>query len=181
MSNTFKKVHQTASRVRYRFNLLKEEFIDDNILSSYLSKIKGVNKVRVNKKASSIIFNIEDTEVCYEIETILDKLSLDDLLNDGSYNSLSLAYVKEDAPTLNGVIRASSALISERFISNDFLKASLTIGAAAPMLIDGTKELFSEGLTSKVLESAAVAVSVFRKDYLAANSTNAMFELGEYI
>ena len=36
-------------------------------------------------------------------------------------------------------------------------------------------------LTSKVLESAAVAISIYRKDYLAANSTNAMLELGEYI
>jgi len=181
MSNTFKKVHQTSCRARYRFNLLKEEFIDDNILSAYLEKIKGVNSVRVNKKASSIIFNIKNTEVCYEIESILDKLTLDDLLNDGSSNSLSIAHISEEAPSVKGVIRASSALISERFISNDFLKASITLGAAAPMLIDGSKELFTEGLTSKVLESAAVAVSVFRKDYLAANSTNAMLELGEYI
>lgn len=61
------------------------------------------------------------------------------------------------------------------------MKAAVTTSAAFPMLIDGTKELFKEGLTSKVLESAAVGISIYRKDYLAANSTNAMLELGEYI
>jgi heavy metal translocating P-type ATPase len=48
-------------------------------------------------------------------------------------------------------------------------------------LIDGAKELLKEGLTSHVLEAGAVAISIFRKDYFAANSTNAMLELGEYI
>jgi len=79
------------------------------------------------------------------------------------------------------MIRATSALVSEPLIKNDFFKASITTVAALPMLIDGTKELFSDGLTSKVLESAAVGISIYRKDYLAANSTNAMLELGEYI
>ncbi|MDC0933891.1 heavy metal translocating P-type ATPase, partial [Arcobacteraceae bacterium] len=45
----------------------------------------------------------------------------------------------------------------------------------------GVEDLLSEGLTSGVLESLAVGVSIARKDYLAANSTNAMLELGEYI
>ena len=43
------------------------------------------------------------------------------------------------------------------------------------------RELFTEGLTSKVLEATAVGVSLARGDYLAANGTNAMLELGEYI
>jgi P-type E1-E2 ATPase len=43
------------------------------------------------------------------------------------------------------------------------------------------KELFREGLTSKVLEATAVGVSLARRDYTAANATNLMLELGEYI
>ena len=181
MENLFKKVHSTSYRARYKFYLLKEEFIDSKILCSYLEKIQGVNSVRVNKKAYSIIFEFINSSVCEEIENVLKSLTLEDLLNDSSDASVCISCQDNEVPSVKGIIRASSALISERFVKNDFLKASITISAAAPMLIDGTKELFSEGLTSKVLESAAVAVSVFRKDYLAANSTNAMLELGEYI
>ena len=50
-----------------------------------------------------------------------------------------------------------------------------------PLIIDGAKELFTEGLTSKFLEASAVAISIARQDFLAANSANAMLELGEYI
>jgi heavy metal translocating P-type ATPase len=39
----------------------------------------------------------------------------------------------------------------------------------------------TNGLTSKVLEAMAVGVSLARKDYTAANTTNVMLELGEYI
>ncbi|MEA2098610.1 MAG: heavy metal translocating P-type ATPase, partial [Campylobacterota bacterium] len=67
------------------------------------------------------------------------------------------------------------------FISDDRMKFALTAGVATPMLINGTKELFEEGLTSGVLEALAVGVSLARKDYMAANGTNAMLEIGEYI
>lgn len=72
-------------------------------------------------------------------------------------------------------------MVAERLVTNNSLKAAITSVASVPLLIDGTKELFNDGLTSHVLEAAAVAISIYRKDYLAANSTNAMLELGEYI
>ena len=84
-------------------------------------------------------------------------------------------------PSIKRTAIATSAIAAEQLLSNDTAKLAVTLGASYPLLIDGTKELFSEGLTSRVLESAAVGISIYRKDYLAANSTNAMLELGEYI
>jgi len=72
-------------------------------------------------------------------------------------------------------------LLTEPLIKDDKQKLALTTIASLPLLKHGIKDLFSEGLTSGVLESMAVGVSIARKDYLAANSTNAMLELGEYI
>lgn len=178
--NIFKKVHSTAFRSRYKYELLKDEYLDENMLQSYLENIEKVSSVRINKKACSIVFDYEE-DVCLEIEDTLSSLTLDDLLNQNYEAAVCVTCVSDEEPSLKGVIRASSALIAERFISNNTAKATVTTLASAPMLIDGTKELFSEGLTSKVLESAAVGISVFRKDYFAANSTNAMLEFGEYI
>ncbi|WP_072681287.1 heavy metal translocating P-type ATPase [Arcobacter sp. LA11] len=180
-SNQFKKVHSTSNRARYKYSLLKDKYLDANILKSNLEKIEGIISVRVNKKAHSIIFDFEQSSVCEQIEEKLSNLSIDDLLDSCKDAAVCISCVNDEEPSIEGMARASSALVAERFIKNDMLKASVTTAAAVPMLIDGTKELFSEGLTSRVLESAAVGISIYRKDYLAANSTNAMLELGEYI
>lgn len=180
--NKFIKVHQTNLRFRYKYFLLKDEFIDENILKNYFEKIKDIKNVRINKKAFSIVFELHK-DISLQIEEILNTLTIEDLLKscEDEVAAVCISCVGSEEPSLNGIIRASSALIAERFITNDLLKAGVTTGASIPLLIEGSKELLKEGLTSKVLESAAVAISIYRKDYLAANSTNAMLELGEYI
>ena len=180
MQIKYKKVHQTPTRVRYKYNLLKDSNIDEQILQNYLEKIEGVNSVRINKKAHSVIFEY-DEQINSAIEEVLENITYDELLNSCQEAAVCVSCISSSEPSISGVVRASGALLAERFMSNDKAKMLLTSVAAAPMLLDGSKELFKEGLTSKVLESAAVGISIFRKDYLAANSTNAMLELGEYI
>ncbi|PLY05951.1 MAG: heavy metal translocating P-type ATPase [Arcobacter sp.] len=181
MSRLFKKVHSTKTRARYKYSLLKNSYLDPNILKENLEKIVGILNVRVNKKASSIIFDFDNDSVCNDIELKLTNLKIDNLLNFNKKLLVCNSCISDDEPSVKGIARAISALAVERVVKNNNLKASITTAAAIPMLIDGTKELFSEGLTSKVLESAAVGISIYRKDYLAANSTNVMLELGEYI
>jgi len=182
MKNRFVKVHETPTRLRYKYFLLKEKFIDETILKNYLEKIEGVKSVRINKKAFSVIFEINEN-ISSKIESILNSLTIDDLLKscEEEMGAVCISCTGSEEPSLKGIVRAGSALVAERFVQNDLLKAGVTTLASTPLLIEGTKELFEEGLTSKVLESAAVAISIYRKDYLAANSTNAMLELGEYI
>ena len=182
MKNKFIKVHQNNLRFRYKYFLLKDEFIDEIILKNYFEKIKDIKSVRINKKAYSIVFELKK-DISFQIEEILLKLTRDDLLKscEEEIGVVCISCKGNDEPSIKGMVRASSALIVERFVTNDLLKAGITTVASTPLLIEGTKELFQEGLTSKVLESAAVAISIYRKDYLAANSTNAMLELGEYI
>lgn len=182
MNNKFIKVHQTNLRFRYKYFLLKDEFIDENILKNYFEKIKDIKNVRINKKAFSIIFELHK-DISEKIEEILNKLTIEELLKscEDEVAAVCISCVGSEEPSINGIVRATSALIAERFVTNDLLKAGITTSASIPLLIEGSKELLKEGLTSKVLESAAVAISIYRKDYLAANSTNAMLELGEYI
>ena len=182
MNKKFIKVHQTNLRFRYKYFLLKDKFIDENILKNYFEKIKDIKSVRINKKAFSIIFELH-RDISIQIEEILNKLTIEDLLKscEDEVAAVCISCVGNEEPSINGIVRATSALIAERFITNDLLKAGITTGASIPLLLEGSKELLKEGLTSKVLESAAVAISIYRKDYLAANSTNAMLELGEYI
>ncbi|XPV69525.1 MAG: heavy metal translocating P-type ATPase [Halarcobacter sp.] len=181
MSNSYKQVHKTKNRVRYKYSLLKDKSIDTNILKIYFEQIDGVQSVRINKKAYSIVFILEDFSTIDLIEEKLSNATRDDYLSNCKEAAVCVSCVNDEEPSIMGVVRASSALVSERFIKNDFLKAAVTSSVAIPLVIEGSKELYNEGLTSKVLESAAVGISILRKDYFAANSTNVMLELGEYI
>ncbi len=182
MINQFQKVHSTSTRARYKFSLLRDKSLDENILKANLEKLSGVTSVRINKKAYSLIFNFEESSVCETIEEKLSSLTVDELLNSSNENSsVCISCVSDEEPSFKRTALASSALVAERLVTSDLLKFSITAGASYPIIVDGIKEFFEEGLTSRVLESAAVGISIYRKDYLAANSTNAMLELGEYM
>ena len=185
MQKNFLKVHQAGLRARYKLQILKDKFIDEDILKNYFLDDENIQNsiesIRVNKKAYSIVFELNEN-IFESIEKKLETLSLNSLLTsiDGEA-SVCVSCISDEKPSIKGTLIASSALAAETLTTNQTAKAAITTLACTPLLIDGTKELLSDGLTSHVLEAGAVAISIFRKDYLAANSTNAMLELGEYI
>lgn len=180
MSYNIKLLHKTSNRVRFFCEELKTQEYNSSSLIQYLEAIDGINKVRINKKIGSIVFE-HDGKAIETIKEILSKLNLNKYKICETFLSNSIPCVDEEEPSLKGVYLAGLALGAERVIHNDTARLAITSLAAKPLLIDGIKELFSEGLTSRVLEAMAVGVSIARKDYLAANSTNLMLELGEYI
>ena len=179
--NIFRRVHKTPKRARYKLKLLKDKDINESIVKRYLEKIDKVISVRINKKATSVVFDFEE-DVTLQIEQRLNSINIKKFLeSSANKTSVALSCVGDEKPSLKGVGIASFALISQYFIKNNLINSTISSAAATPLLKDGVQELFTQGLTSRVLESAAVGISLFRKDYLAANSTNTMLELGEYI
>ncbi len=69
------------------------------------------------KKASSIIFDFEDISICDLIEKKLSSLTVKELLStcDNSLSSCT-SCVGDEEPSIKGILRASSALVGERFI-----------------------------------------------------------------
>jgi len=167
-------LHQLPGRIRYRYELLKTPNLVENKLKYHLEKIPGVTAIRINRKICSLIicFN-KDIKSC--IEDKLRSIPLQAIIEENA------TPIDEQHPSIAGIVQASSALAFSSLSKNNTLNTAITTAAAFPLLIEGSKEFFNEGLTSKVLESAAVAISIYRKDYIAANSTNAMLALGEYI
>ncbi len=170
-----KSLHVTKKRARFRYKLLEKD-INKEKLEKYLLKIEGITSVKVNLKAKSIVFFGANIDVEF-LENQILKINILDFKS----NTTDKCFISDEKPSLSGLIRAISTLSVEPFLQDDRTKFIFTAYATAPLLMSGTKELFSEGLTSRVLEATAVGVSLARKDYLAANSTNAMLELGEYI
>jgi len=175
----FKLLHQTKNRARYFCDILKDE-CNVKDLESDLMTIDGINSVRINEKSKSIIFSFENITLD-TIEQALRSLEKSKYEVCDTFLSNNITCVSEEKPSKLGMYRAFGALAAEPLLKDDKQKMALTTIASYPLLKHGVEDLFSEGLTSGVLESMAVGVSIARKDYLAANSTNAMLELGEYI
>lgn len=145
MINQFQKVHATSNRVRYKYSLLKDKYLDENILKKELEKLSGVISVRVNKKAHSVIFNFEDSFIYKEVEDKLSSLTIDKLLSTCDETaSVCVSCVNNEEPSFKKTALASFALVSERFVTSDLLKFSITAGASYPIIIDGIKELLKK-------------------------------------
>ncbi|MFA7083858.1 MAG: HAD-IC family P-type ATPase, partial [Arcobacteraceae bacterium] len=179
MHKELKIIHQTPFRVRFYWSVLKEE-INLNKLQHELDSLQNNLKVRINAKACSVIFESDTLDTLY-LKKSLKNISFESYKMCENLTTNSCHFQTDKKPSLNAFIKASTALSVEPFIQNPTAKFLVTSLATHSLLINGTKELFSKGLTSTVLEAMAVAVSLARKDYLAANSTNTMLELGEYI
>jgi len=175
----FKLLHKTKNRARYFCDILKYD-INIKDLENDLKNIKGVDLVRINEKSRSIIFEFGYAPL-ESIESFLKSLDISKYEVCDTFLSNNISCIAEEKPSKSGMVRAFGALAAEPLLSDDKQKMALTTIASYPLLKHGVEDLFSEGLTSGVLESMAVGVSIARKDYLAANSTNAMLELGEYI
>lgn len=159
---SFKIIHKSKNRVRFFYPDLKNT-TNERALESEILKLNGVYEARVNKITKSVVIKFNGN-----LDEILEQISKIKLTTD----------------TKKAISKKNIAISGTSFLLTPFLKNTkglVSITAAIPVLKEGIYELFNDGLTSKVLEAMAVGISLSRKDYLAANSTNFMLNIGEYM
>lgn len=168
--NNCKIIHHSKNRLRIRLNALNNLSDNHLLVSEFNLSFSGIF-VSVNNAAKSIVFT-SSKEITKELaEKILSFFS--------TYNVKQLAKAKE-TPS-KAMIYTSALALANSYKTNSVFDAAFSKLSAIPLLKEGALELVNEGLTSKVLEAAAVGVSLIRQDYKAANSTNLMLSIGEYI
>jgi hypothetical protein len=164
--NKLKIVHKNKNRVRFIVDNVNLD-CDESYLEAQISEYKFVKSVRVNKKAKSII--IEFRSNLEDIIKFLENLTIKTLSK------------KRSEPSKSEIYKAATAM-GVSLVSNDnALNLATSLYAAYPLLRSGIDELMNDGITSKVLEATAVGVSLARRDYAAANGTNLMLTIGEYM
>lgn len=164
--NKLKIVHKNKNRVRFIVDKVNLD-CDESYLEAQISEYKFVKSVRVNKKAKSII--IEFRSNLEDIIKFLENLTIKTLSK------------KRSEPSKSEIYKAATAM-GVSLVSNDnALNLATSLYAAYPLLRSGIDELMNDGITSKVLEATAVGVSLARRDYAAANGTNLMLTIGEYM
>ena len=164
--NNVRVAHLTKNRVRFVCERIGED-CDESRLEAQISEFRYAKSVRVNKKAKSIVVGFESN--LNEIKEFIENLPIANLSKH------------KNSPSKAEIYKAATALAITPLINNNGVKAMASLIAAAPLLKEGASEAVNEGITSKVLEATAVGVSLARRDFLAANSTNLMLTIGEYM
>lgn len=175
-----KLIHSTANRARFSYALHKGGAIQAVPLRLAVEAIDGVKGVRVNDILHNIIITYKGdlAHITREIFTALTNLLT---TSKRKVSESSIFALRDEIPSSAEVVRSATALISEPFITPFLPKAAFSAIAAYPLLKSGVQEALSSGVTSRVLEAMAVAISLYRADFRTANSTNFMLTLGEYI
>ncbi len=164
--NSVRIAHLTKNRVRFVCERIGLE-CDESRLEARISEFRYAKSVRVNKKAKSVIIGFESN--FDEIKEFIENLPIE------NFNK------RKVSPNKSKIYKAATALAVTPFIADNGVKALSSLIAAAPLLKEGVSEALKGGITSKVLEATAVGVSLARRDLLAANSTNLMLTVGEYM
>ena len=164
--NSVRIAHLTKNRVRFVCERIGLE-CDESRLEARISEFRYAKSVRVNKKAKSVIIGFESN--FDEIKEFIENLPIE------NFNK------RKVSPNKSKIYKAATALAVTPFIADNGAKALFSLIAAAPLLKEGAGEALKGGITSKVLEATAVGVSLARRDFLAANSTNLMLTIGEYM
>lgn len=171
--SAFSLVHKIPNRLRYKLFDLSSKY-DERPLINALSKCEGVDDVRVNVKAKSVVVFVDKTANQEEIEAAIRAY---EIIPCNSACSIERGESHVSAVNLLNMAAVSAA----GFVLPASVNAPLSIAANMPIMYSGAKDLLTNGLTSHVLESLAVVVSLYRKDYTAANFTSLLLEAGEYI
>lgn len=164
--NSIKIAHQSKNRARFICDEITHS-CDESFLEAQISEFKYIKSVRLNKKAKSIIVEFDS--------------NLDDIIKFLENLKIKNLTKKKDRPSKAEIYKAAISMALAPILPDNKTKSISTLYASLPLIKEGIKELFSEGVTSKVLEATAVGVSLARRDYLAANGTNLMLALGEYM
>ncbi|MDR0563574.1 MAG: heavy metal translocating P-type ATPase [Azoarcus sp.] len=178
---SLKAVHQVPGRVRFRYAAVVDLSAEEAALSRHIASLSGVLDVRLAPRACSLA-------ICYSPDiTNVPQLQSHLLALTLPNEKPSIARAKapsksNSARSRFGVIGGSLALL----LAGAALPASVRLiaatGFALPTLAKGLQDLRdNNGVTSHVLEAAAVGISLLRQDITSASATVFMLGLGEHL
>jgi manganese/zinc-transporting P-type ATPase C len=166
-------VGSATGRVRLRYREAGPA-TDVEGLQPALAGLSGVKDARVNPRACSFVLNFDPALT--DAETL--RAGALALTRPAPANGAADDDRGDDGKA--AVAASLAALLGGGLLPRP-LQLPLAMAGAAPVLRHAAAEYGEAGVTSHVLEGMAVAISLARGDYTAANTTTFMLALGEYL
>ena len=162
-------VHRLSGRVRLRYRFPRGVVADVAGLERLTTSLCGVTSVRANAHARSLTVTF-DPDVT-DAETLREGVSV----------LAPPSGIKPSRPCDRGPVAAALATLLGTGLLPPPLRLPVSLAGALPLLRHAAADYRESGVTSHVLEGMAVAISLGRSDYTAANTTTFMLALGEYM
>lgn len=167
-------VHSMVGRVRWRYTLQAGTPSSPRAIVRAVENMTGVIQAEANPQAHSLRVHFDPSIVQ---ETALRHA----LLHLAPPQSHALPRpAASPLPALTGMLVSFANLVGNRYLPAP-LRLPASLATALPVFVMAGRDLLHEGISSHVLEAAAVGISAQRKDYLAANTTTFMLAVGEYL
>lgn len=167
LQHKIKIIHELENRIRVVCDYLNSD-IDDKEFEARILELENVNFVRVNKIAKSIIINFSDNK--------------DEILKFLQENRPKKISSFINNPSKRNIYANIALSIASQFMPNSKILKILSTINAFSLFKSGFLEFKEFGIkSSKMLEAMAVGVSLARGDLKAANGTNLLLNIGEYM
>lgn len=196
-------VHSVLGRVRVRYRLHDNRSDTADRLEQAAATLPGVTGVRANRQIRCLVLTY-DPDITDVARVQAGVLALDlepgpgqgpgsgpgqnpprpGAARQGTDNraprSLSLPDAGVSGSNAGGVVASLATLLGSHLLP-PALRLPLALAGALPIIRHALTDYSAGGVTSHVLEGMAVAISLARADYTAANTTTFMLALGEYL
>jgi len=164
-------VSELPNRMRLKGRFLRDPELDPDYLEATLETIPGVDSARLNGRASSVIVQYDGRpEIRDAVLGCIQDLPLDVFQGKND---------RKSPPSLLG-LSVKGALSIACFFLPALFAAPIALVLSAPVIMDGLSCLWHQKLKVEVLDGAAVAFSLWRRDYFTATTIVALLALGEY-
>lgn len=165
--------HEVENRLRFKHPMFREPSLDFAWLQAGLERLQGVDEVRINQHAASVIIHYSADH--RSRQAIFDFLQAYDLDSAPRENSFPPKY-----PQLFPMLTAAGLISISPLLSKPAL-AVLTLLNITPALISGIATLFQRGVKIEVLDAIAVGLTASKGSFITANITTFLMRLGEYL
>jgi len=166
-------LHETPTRLRVRLPALRDKKCSPAWLETWLESQAGVNDVRINLKATSVVVTFDPQRT--------DRSAI--LLRLRSYppGQAPLAGAKATvAGEIAPMMTSAAALLAMPFLSST-QRRLLTLANVSPILLGGAETLLRDGVKMEVLDALAVGLATLKGEAYTANITAFLLALGEFL
>ncbi len=165
-------IHRTTGRVRLKSRLFSNPSLDEAYLVALISAVAGVQQVRLNRAAASLIVEFQrDAAVPEEVLVRLRALPQDAFIPDGPMMT---------PPDGTEVLTRMVAALITPLLPRPF-KALLSWFLALPTIGRGVETLLNEGLKVEVLDAGVRIFALSRRDYFVSNMVGALLVLAGWL
>ncbi|MDL1959421.1 MAG: heavy metal translocating P-type ATPase [Deltaproteobacteria bacterium] len=166
--------HELPGRIRLKGPFLSHPALDIPFFEGYIMAIEGIDDVRINHKASSIVIEYSGNSDIRD--RILSSLAIppQEAVSDQRYID-----TRTEAD-VSGIIMSLVVLLVLPILPMR-LKAVISWLSVSPLILEGAATLVTKGLKVEVLDATAVSLAMLRRDYFTANAVHLLLRTGDYI